>query len=67
MANVVLFSAYHLHLPFAILPNIVLLLIAPYIWASKHFRSNWFSVIVHGVGGVYMFVVVFLVVSGMAF
>ena len=67
LANVVLFAAYHLHLPFAILPNIVLLIIAPYIWASKHFRSNWFSVIVHGVGGVFMFVVVLLVVSGMAF
>ena len=63
--NAVLFAAYHLHLPFAILPNI--LICAPYSWGSKHFRSNWFGVIIHGVGGVYMFVLVFLVVSGMAF
>jgi membrane protease YdiL (CAAX protease family) len=63
--NAVLFAAYHLHLPQAILPNI--LITAPYIWACKHFRSNWFGVIVHGVGGVIMFVLVFLVVSGMAF
>jgi len=65
LMNAVLFGAYHLHLPFAILPNIIGT--APYIWASKHFRSNWFSVIVHGVGGVIMSVLVFLVVSGMAF
>ena len=65
VANVVLFSAYHLHIPFAILPN--LLITAPYIWASRYFRSNWFGVIVHGVGGVIGFVLVFLVVSGMAF
>jgi membrane protease YdiL (CAAX protease family) len=65
VANVVLFSAYHLHIPFAILPN--LLITAPYIWASRYFRSNWFGVIVHGVGGVMGFVLVFLVVSGMAF
>jgi membrane protease YdiL (CAAX protease family) len=63
--NDVLFSAYHLHIPFAIIPNI--LITAPYIWASKYFRSNWFGVIVHGVGGVLGFVLVFLVVSGMAF
>jgi len=65
VANVVLFSAYHLHIPFAILPN--LLITAPYIWASRYFRSNWFGVIVHGVGGVMGFILVFLVVSGMAF
>jgi len=65
VANVVLFSAYHLHIPHAILPN--LLITAPYIWASRYFRSNWFGVIVHGVGGVMGFILVFLVVSGMAF
>ena len=65
LANAVLFSAYHLHTPFAIIPNI--LITAPYIWACKYFRSNWFGVIVHGVGGVLGFVLVFLVVSGMAF
>jgi membrane protease YdiL (CAAX protease family) len=63
--NAVLFSAYHLHTPFAILGNIFIT--APYIWACKYFRSNWFGVIVHGVGGVLGFVLVFLVVSGMAF
>jgi membrane protease YdiL (CAAX protease family) len=67
VANVVLFSAYHLHLPFAILPNLILLITAPYIWASRHFRSNWFAVIVHGTGGIFLFVIVFAVVSGMAF
>ena len=67
VANVVLFACYHLHIPFAILPNIVLLIIGPYIWASRYFRSNWFGVIVHGAGGVLGFVMVFLVVSGMAF
>jgi membrane protease YdiL (CAAX protease family) len=65
LANAVLFSAYHLHIPFAIIPNI--LITAPYIWACKYFRSNWFGVIVHGAGGVLGFVLVFLVVSGMAF
>ena len=63
--NTVLFSAYHLHIPFSILSN--LLITAPYIWASRYFRSNWFGVIVHGVGGIIGFILVFLVVSGMAF
>jgi len=67
VANVVLFATYHMHLPFAILTNLILLITAPYIWASKHFRSNWFAVIVHGTGGIMVFVIVFLVVSGMAF
>ncbi len=63
--NAVLFGAYHLHIPFAIIPNIIFS--TTFSWPSKHFRSNWFGVIVRGVGGVLGFVLVFLVVSGMAF
>ena len=63
--NAVLFGFYHLHMPKAIIPTI--LITAPYIWASKRFRCNWFSVIVHGVGGVIMFVMVLAVVTGLAF
>jgi membrane protease YdiL (CAAX protease family) len=62
LANAVLFAGYHLHTPQAILGNI--LIGAPYIWASKHFRSNWFSVIVHGFMGIILFVLVLLFVSG---
>jgi membrane protease YdiL (CAAX protease family) len=51
--NAVLFSAYHLHLPWAILLNI--LISAAYSWPSKRFRSNWFGAIVHGVGGMLTF------------
>jgi len=60
LMNAVLFGFYHLHIPFAIIPNI--LITAPYIWASKRFRCNWFSVIVHGVGGVLGFIMVLAVV-----
>jgi len=62
--NAVLFACYHLHLPWAILPNILAAL--PYTWACKRFRCNWFGVIVHGIGGVIVFVMVLLVVFGMA-
>ena len=63
VANTVLFAGYHLHNPQSFLFNV--LFSAPYIWASKYFRSNWFAVIVHGFQGLFLFVILLLFVSGM--
>lgn len=64
-ANSVLFAFYHLHRPTKALGFIIggCALSFP----SRYFRSIWFSIILHGVEGVFLLLGVFAVVSGMAF
>ncbi|MDJ0629621.1 MAG: CPBP family intramembrane metalloprotease [Rhodobacter sp.] len=65
VANAVLFATYHLHVPLRIL----FIVFGALAWTlpSRHFRSNWFALILHGVEGVFLLVMVFALVSGLAF
>lgn len=64
VANSVLFGLYHMHVPLRIGFTIV----GSLAWAlpSRYFRSNWFALILHGIEGVFLLVMVFLLVSGLA-
>ena len=65
VANAVLFGFYHMHVPLRIL----FIGVGGLAWAlpSRHFRSIWFALILHGVEGVFLLVAVFAVLSGLAF
>ncbi len=65
VANAVLFAFYHMHVPTRILFTAV----GGLAWTlpSRYFRSNWFALILHGLEGVFLLVMVFLVVTGLAF
>ena len=47
VANGFLFGLYHLHKPWSIPGNI--LTAFAFAWPSRHFRSNWMAIIVHGI------------------
>ena len=64
VANSVIFGLYHLHKPWSILPNIVIDLGATL--PSRHFRSNWMAVIVHGAEGILVLVFVLGSILGLA-
>ena len=65
VANAVAFGTYHLIRPLTI-PSIV---ISTLFWTlpSRRYRSIWFSIIPHVVEGLFLLVLVFGVVSGLAF
>jgi hypothetical protein len=63
--NVVLFSLWHWHQPWDWLTIIVSFALAG--WASRRYKSNWIFAIAHGADGVFMFVMVLAVVTGLAF
>ena len=65
VANSVPFAFYHMHVPLRILFTVV----GGLAWTlpSRYFRSNWFALILHGLEGVFLLVMVFLFVSGLAF
>ena len=52
VANSVLFGFYHLHQPWSIPSSILTGLI--YAFAAKHFRSTWFSIILHSGQAVFL-------------
>jgi membrane protease YdiL (CAAX protease family) len=64
VANSALFALYHLHRPVQMLGFIV----GGLAWSmpSRHFRSIWFAIILHGIEGIFLLVGVFAVVSGWA-
>jgi membrane protease YdiL (CAAX protease family) len=55
VANTVLFGLYHLHKPWQI-PSVIVSSLA-IVWPARRFRSNWMAVIVHGVEGMFIFMV----------
>jgi len=62
VANGVLFGFYHLHMPWNILTNILFGWIVAF--SGKHFRSNWFPIILHsGQGVLFTFVILGLVLG----
>ena len=65
VANAVLFAFYHMHVPTRILFTVI----GGLAWAlpSRHFRSIWFALILHGLEGIFMLVIVFMLVSGLMF
>ena len=64
VANAVLFGLYHMHVPLRIGFTIV----GGLAWAlpSRYFRSAWFALILHGLEGVFLLGMVFLLVTGLA-
>lgn len=65
LANDVLFALYHLHKVWAL--PVVLLTSLPFGWAARRYRTIWFSIVLHGLEGIVLIVLVFAVVSGLAF
>lgn len=64
-ANSVMFALYHLHHPTQMLGFIL----GGFAWMlpSRYFKSIWFTIILHAFEGVILLVMVFAVVSGLAF
>jgi membrane protease YdiL (CAAX protease family) len=62
VANSALFALYHLHRPVQMLGFVV----GGLAWClpSRHFRSIWFAIILHGIEGIFLLAGVFAVVSG---
>lgn len=63
VANAVLFSFYHLHMPWALPSNIVGNLAIT--WPARRFRSNWMAIVVHGAEGLFPLVMVLAVILGL--
>lgn len=63
-ANGVLFSLYHLHQPWGILATLPADLIFAY--SGKHFRSNWFPIILHSGQSVFFLILILGLVLGLA-
>jgi membrane protease YdiL (CAAX protease family) len=65
VANAVLFALYHLHKPTLMLGFIL----GGMAWTlpARYFRSIWFPIILHGIEGIVLLVMVFAIVSGLAF
>lgn len=63
VANAVLFSLYHLHMPWVLPSNIVGNLAIT--WPARRFRSNWMAVVVHGAEGILVLVLVLAVILGL--
>ena len=65
LANAVLFTIHHTQKLWTL--PIVLLTALPFSWAARRYRTIWFAVILHAIEGVVVLVLVFAVVSGLAF
>lgn len=64
VANGILFSFYHLHQPWGILATLPADLIFAY--SGKHFRSNWFPIILHSGQSVFFLFIILSLVLGLA-
>lgn len=64
LANAVLFGAAHWHKPWHIPSAIVSGIL--YAYPSRHFRSAWFGLIVHGADGLFLLFLILGLVLGMA-
>lgn len=65
LANSVLFTVYHLHKIWAL--PLIFLTSLPFSWAARRYRTIWFSIILHSIEGVVVFVMIYAVVSGILF
>ncbi len=64
-ANAVLFALYHLHKPTLMIGYIPGSM--AWVLPARYFRSIWFTIILHGIEGIFLFVMVFPIVSGRMF
>lgn len=62
VANSVLFGIYHMHRPFTMLSTIIGS--SMYALPSRRFKSIWFGIILHGIEGLFLFVIIFSLVMG---
>lgn len=65
LANAALFTIYHTQKLWTL--PIVLLTALPFSWATRRYRTIWFAIVLHAIEGVVVLVLVFTVVSGLAF
>ena len=65
IANVVLFATWHWHQPWDWIAIMLSFVFAG--WASNRFKCNWIFFIAHGADGVFMFLLVLAVITGLAF
>ncbi|HSG41931.1 MAG TPA: CPBP family intramembrane glutamic endopeptidase [Anaerolineales bacterium] len=64
VANGVIFGVYHLHQPWGLPGGILVGLI--FAFSGKHFRTNWFPIILHSGQSVFIFVLILGLVLGLA-
>lgn len=64
LANGILFNLYHLHQPWGLLATLPGDL--TFAFSGKHFRSNWFPIILHSGQSIYFFFLVLGLVLGLA-
>ncbi len=64
VANGVLFGFYHLHQPWGILTSVTDGMI--FAFSGKHFRSNWFPIILHSGQSVFLLILILGLVLGRA-
>ena len=64
LANGVLFGMYHLHQPWGILTSVTDGMI--FAFSGKHFRSNWFPIILHSGQSVFLLILILGLVLGRA-
>ncbi|MFT4135889.1 lysostaphin resistance A-like protein [Microbacterium sp.] len=65
LANAILFTLYHTQKLWTL--PVVLLTAMPFSWAARRYRTIWFAIVLHSIEGVVVLVLVFTVVSGLAF
>ena len=64
VANGVIFGVYHLHQPWGLPGNVLAGLI--FAFSGKHFRTNWFPIILHSGQSVFFFILILGMVLGLA-
>jgi len=64
VANGVIFGVYHLHQPWGLPGNVLAGLI--FAFSGKHFRTNWFPIILHSGQSVFIFILILGMVLGLA-
>lgn len=65
LANAVLFTLYHTQKLWTL--PLLFLTALPFSWVARRYRTIWFAIILHAIEGVVVLVLVFGVVSGLAF
>jgi len=63
VANAAIFGLYHVHKPWS-LPSVIVTNLT-YSWPAARFRSNWMSIIVHGLEGLPVLIMPLAVILGL--
>jgi CAAX protease family protein len=63
VANAIVFGLYHVHKPWS-LPSVMVTNLT-YSWPAARFRSNWMSIVVHGLEGLPVLIMPLAVIMGL--